>query len=39
MKAAGMTRSWPGSQAFSEPGTAPSVDYLMNGVVPFGVGF
>ncbi|KAJ8599216.1 hypothetical protein CTAYLR_006390 [Chrysophaeum taylorii] len=31
------TRSWPGNQAFAEPGTAPSVGYLMNGVTPFGV--
>lgn len=31
------SRSYPGNRAFSEPGTASSVDFFMNGESPFGV--
>ena len=37
MNAVGVDRTFPGEQAFAEPGTAPSVDFLMNGDTPFGV--
>ncbi|KAJ8600006.1 hypothetical protein CTAYLR_001844 [Chrysophaeum taylorii] len=31
------SRPYPGNRAFAEPGTAPSVDFHMNGNNPFGV--